>query len=144
LILICGLPGAGKTGLATRLASEMRAIRLCPDDWMVRLGINLWDEAIRERLEGQMWDLAQELLALGQSVILESGFWIRAERDEKRLRARELGAAVELRYLAVPLEERLRRIAARGAENPPITRLQMEAWAMLFQAPDPAELALFD
>lgn len=31
LILVCGLPRAGKTTLAVRLARDLRAIRLCPD-----------------------------------------------------------------------------------------------------------------
>lgn len=40
---------------------------------------------------------AQDLLASGAVVILENGFWQRPERDEKRLRARELGVAELLR-----------------------------------------------
>lgn len=39
LILVCGLPGAGKTTLARRLADEVPAVRLSGDEWMVALGI---------------------------------------------------------------------------------------------------------
>ncbi|WP_219502743.1 AAA family ATPase [Nonomuraea ceibae] len=53
LILLCGLPGAGKTTPARRL--ERRFSRH-----------------------------AEELLRLGQTVVLEFGFWTRAEREEKR------------------------------------------------------------
>jgi len=70
LILLCGLPGSGKTTLARRLADEVRAVRL------------------------------------------------RSDRDEKRLAARVLGAAVELHYLDVPTD--------------------------VFEPPEPDELALFD
>lgn len=77
LMLICGLPGAGKTTLAQRLAAEVPAIRLCPDEWMTHLGIDLY-EAVRERLERMSWLHAQDLLRLGVSVILESGFWLLA------------------------------------------------------------------
>ena len=148
LVLLCGLPGAGKTTLARQLARELPAVRLCPDEWMADLGIDLFDAETRDRLEGVFWRHAQELLRLGQSVILEFGFWGRAERDEKRAGARALGARVELRYLDVPLEELWRRIerrnAAGGRATAPITRAQLEEWAGLFQAPDAAELALFD
>lgn len=148
LILLCGLPGAGKTTLALRLADELPAIRLCPDEWLVSLGIDLRDEATRDKLEVIFWRHAQDLLRLGQSVILESGFWLRSDRDEKRLGARALGAAVELRYLATPLDELYRRLEARQAEGAwnttPITRAELERWASFFQAPDAAEMALFD
>lgn len=62
LILVCGLPGSGQTTLARRLEAEVPAVRLCPDDWLTALAIDLNDEPARERLEAQLWNLAQELL----------------------------------------------------------------------------------
>jgi predicted kinase len=148
LILLCGLPGSGKTTLARRLAADRPAVRLCADEWLAALGIDLFDLAARLRLERQFRRLAHDLLRLGRSVILESGFWLRADRDEQRLAARALGVAVELHYLAVPLAELHRRLEARNAAAPPatapITRELLELHAPLFEAPDRAELALFD
>ncbi|NRQ38746.1 AAA family ATPase [Nonomuraea sp. NN258] len=148
LILLCGLPGSGKTTLAKRLAREIPAVRLCPDEWMADLGIDLFDEQTRDRLERRFSMHAQDLLRLGQSVILEFGFWARSERDEKRLRARALGVPVELHYLAAPIDELCRRLEARnGAGEPgtvPVSRELLEEYVKFFQAPDDDELGLFD
>ena len=148
LILICGLPGSGKTTLAKQLAEEVPAVRLCPDEWKHDLGIDYYDEQGRVRLEKRLWQLGQELLGLGQSVILENGFWAREERDELRLAARSLGVAVELHYLEAPVDELWRRLEIRNEEGEPgtapIKREDLDTWAQQFEAPDAAELALFD
>ncbi|MFI7641804.1 AAA family ATPase [Nonomuraea sp. NPDC049400] len=148
LILLCGLPGSGKTTHAKRLAAELPAVRLCPDEWLAGLGIDPHDSEARARLERLLWEHARELLRLGQTVILEYGFWSRAERDELRLAARALGAAVELRYLGAPLEELHRRLEARNASGGwgtvPVSRAMLEEWATIFEPPDRAETALYD
>lgn len=142
LILICGLPGAGKTTLARRLATDLPAVRLCPDEWLSDLGADLFDVVARDRLERRFWVHAQELLRLGQPVILEFGFWSRAERDEKRLAARALGVPVELHYLTAPLDELVRRVAERGGVA--IPRALFEEYLPLFEPPTAEELTLFD
>ncbi|MEM6338151.1 MAG: AAA family ATPase [Bacteroidota bacterium] len=45
LVIICGLPGAGKTTHARRLERELDAVRFGPDEWMEALGMDLYDEA---------------------------------------------------------------------------------------------------
>jgi predicted kinase len=148
LILICGLPGSGKTTLAKQLALAVPAVRLSPDEWKHDLGIDYYDDTGRVRLEARLWRLAQELLGLGQSVIMENGFWAREERDDLRLAARVLDVAVELHYLAAPVDELWRRLEARNELAPPgaapIARDDLERWAQQFEAPDAPELALFD
>ena len=90
------------------------------------------------------WKFAQELLALGLTVIIEWGTWGRSERDTLRLRARALGAAVELHYLSAPADVLFDRIQRRGMENPPTERDALSQWFEMFQAPTPEEMALFD
>jgi predicted kinase len=69
LILICGLPGAGKTTFAKHLERELGAVRVCPDEWKYALGVDFYDEGFRVRLEKRLSALSQELLGLGQTVI---------------------------------------------------------------------------
>ncbi len=92
--------------------------------------------------------LAQEILSLGLSVVLDFRLWARAERDEMRSVARGLGVGVELHYLEVAAEELWRRIEVRNSAPPwdvePISRADLDEWAAMFQAPDSSELALFD
>lgn len=147
LVLICGLPATGKSTLARRLAAQLPAIRLDKDTWVTRLG-DVWDDDLRARVERLLWDLTQDLLGQGQSVILEWGHWARAERDEKRHGARALGAEVELHYLSAPIDELVRRAERRTATGEwtaaPITREHFATWATTFQPPDEEELRLFD
>jgi predicted kinase len=148
LILTCGLPGAGKTKLARQLAADRGAVRLTKDEWLTALGSSPWDEPTREKVEDELWRLAQEILRLGLSVVLDFGLWARIERDDMRAAARGLGVGVELHYLDAPTDELWRRIEARNSQPPwdsyPIRRADLEGWARLFQAPDAVELALFD
>lgn len=114
LIIVCGLPGAGKTTHATALAACRGAVRFCPNEWLAALALDLHDKDRRAR----KWALGQELLRQGCTVIIEWGTWARAERDVLRLGARALGAAVELHYLV--------------------------RWSALLEVPTADELALFD
>jgi predicted kinase len=144
LIIVCGLPGTGKTTRAIALAEETAGVRFSPDDWMDELSLNLWDEKPRAAIEALQWRLAQELLALGGTAIIEWGTWGRSERDALRTRARDLGAVVELVYLDAPLDLIFERIVRRNRESPPVTRANVAEWAASFQAPTAEELALYD
>ena len=147
-MLICGLPASGKSTLARELASKIPAIRLDKDSWVTQLGADVWDEQFRVLLEHQLWVLTQDLLARGQSVILEWGHWARVERDERRLGARALGVDVELHYVDAPLEELAERADRRTTSGEwtasPMTRAHFEEWATIFQPPDEEEFLLFD
>ena len=148
LILTCGLPGVGKTTLARQLAADRSAVCLTKDEWLTALGSSPWDTPTREKVEHELWHLAQAILRLGLSVVLDFGLWARIERDEMRSVARDLGVGVELHYLEVPTDELWRRIQARNSQPPwdshPIRRADVDGWLRLFQSPDAAELALFD
>lgn len=144
LIIVCGLPGSGKTTVAKALEEKLRAVRFAPDEWMSAISLDLWDEERRGRIEELQWKLGQRLLELGNSIVIEWGTWGRSERDRLRMGARAIGAGVELHYLNAPPEELFDRIQRRGMEHPPICREDLLRWVQQFQAPTAEEMALFD
>ena len=148
LVVITGLPGSGKTTLATELATSMPAIRMCPDDWMMSSGIDLWNDGVRGRIEQFQFDLALDLLRAGDNVVIEWGVWTRGEREALRDAARAIGAAVELRYVSAPIDELWRRIVERDLEgrwgSRSITRAELEDWSETYEPPTGEELATYD
>ena len=145
---MCGLPCAGKTTLAKQIEHERFALRLTPDEWITRLfGADLSLEALdaaRDPVETVLWDLAARILVLGVDVVLDFGFWSRAERDDFRSRAAQLGARSELHFLDVPEGELLTRLAARNAQLPPgtfwIDKDRLSLWTRRFEPPTADEL----
>ncbi|MDA0270522.1 MAG: AAA family ATPase [Chloroflexi bacterium] len=139
LHLICGLPGAGKSTLARQLERDLPALRLTKDEWMASIVGNGLSEPHRNAVEAVQLDIALRALRLGLDVILENGFWYRAERAEYRTRAEAVGAATRLHFLDVPRDELWRRLAARNAALPPdtfhISAEQLEEWWGLFEPP---------
>ncbi|GAA1440588.1 AAA family ATPase [Leifsonia poae] len=147
VILLCGLPGSGKTTFARRLERETGAIRFSTDEWMADLGLDYFD-TLRDNVQNRLDRLWAQLVERGLSVILEDGTWQRDERDEIRHIAERLGAGTELHYFDVPFDKLWRRLETRNANPPygtvPITREVLEDSRLRFQRPDQAEFSLFD
>lgn len=149
LHLICGLPCSGKTTLARRLERDLGALRLTPDEWHTRLfGQDVADpahDARHDAIEALLGEVAARALSLGVSVILDFGFWSRAEREGWRVRAAEWGAASEIHYLGATPAMLTERLAARNARQPTgafvIPEAQLAAWMALFEPPAGDELA---
>ena len=118
--LIHGYLGSGKTTLARRLEADLPALRFSHDEWMSRLYGEDPPEAEFSDLHSKVWTLMETLwprvLTLGLDVVLDLGFWRRAERDRARELALAAGADVRLYNLACPDQVAWARIEARNRD----------------------------
>ena len=144
MLLMVGLPAAGKTTRAKELAAANRALRLTPDHWMIPLFGDSMAGGKRFVLEGRLISVALQALRLGTSVMLDFGLWGRDERSALRWLARSAGAACQVVYLPVAKDVQLARIAHRQAMAPhqtfPMSEADVDQWREQFQVPDAAEL----
>jgi predicted kinase len=144
MLLMAGLPGAGKTTRAKQLAAVHRALRLTPDHWMIPLFGEPMADGKRFVLEGRLISVALQALRLGISVVLDFGLWGRDERSALRWLARSAGASCQVIYLPVDKDVQLARIAHRQAMAPhqtfPMSEADVDQWRQQFQIPDAAEL----
>jgi len=144
MLLVVGLPGAGKTTRAKELAAANRALRLTPDHWMIPLFGEPMADGKRFVLEGRLISIALQALRLGTSVVLDYGLWGRDERSALRWLAHSAGASCQVVYLPVDKDAQLARIAHRQATAPhqtfPMSEADVDQWREQFQVPDAAEL----
>lgn len=149
MVLIVGLPGAGKTSFARRLEEERKAIRLTPDEWMDALFQTSEVDGRRWVLESQMlWAVAARALELGVDVILDYGCWSEEERELFRTRAQQLGASAEIVVLDLPMEVLWERIEKRNTNLPAATfrvrREELDEWKSMFEVPTADEVQRWD
>ena len=116
--MIYGCLGAGKTTFAKSLEGKLNAVRFSNDEWMTRL---YGDDPPAERFAAHrqnVWDLAQSTwsrcLTVGVDVVLDFGFWARAERDAVRALVAVCDANHLLYELTCPEAEAWRRLEARN------------------------------
>ena len=119
--LIHGYLGAGKTTFARRLEVERRAVRFTPDEWMAGLfGEDPPENTFQRNLTNVLRlleDLWLRCLVLGVDVVLDYGFWRRAERNHVRAIVKNVGAEVALYRLTCPDEEARTRVGKRNLDE---------------------------
>lgn len=148
LHMLCGLPGSGKTVRARELETAGEGVLLNADSWVCRLFPDDAEAAARDErkvlVHELQWELAEQMLSTGVSVILDWGVWSRDERHHYRQRARELGADVRTIFLDEDIETLHERVANRNLDLPKETFIisaeELDEWAAIFEPPTQDEL----
>ena len=117
--LLFGAPGCGKTTFATRLSAQDRCVPLSHDDWIVGLlGPQPSSEDFQwfaAPVHELLWRQAEKIVRAGTDVVLDFGFWTRAERDAARARVQRMGARPVLYAFECTAEQAWGRISRRNA-----------------------------
>jgi len=131
LVLVGGLPGAGKSTLAARLADQLGAVLLSSDRLRKELaglapqapapaayGAGIYTPEHSRRCYAELLRRARELLARGESVVLDAS-WIRAgDRGLAAAVAEETHSEPVALRCTLPAGAAAERIATRGTATP--------------------------
>ncbi len=150
LILICGKLCCGKTTYAKRLAKEIQAVRLsCDDIMLVLFGKDLGDkhDDVAQRVQNFLIQQSLEIYEAGVSVIVDFGFWRKAQRKSITDLYAQAGITPEWHYIDIDDETWKRNIAKRNAvvmKNETLDYYVDEGLAhkceTLFEKPQPDEM----
>ena len=118
VMLLCGKICSGKTTYCNRLREMGRAVLLSCDEVESRLfhqSLGDRHDAVAADIKGYLRQKAAEIAAAGCNVVLDWGFWTRAERADISRFFQDQGVPYEWHYIAVSPEAWQRNIAARNA-----------------------------
>ena len=116
--LMYGFIGFGKTTIAKRIAKDTPAVRLCIDDFNVKLfGRNPYSDGFGKYIELNkelIWDITKETIANGIDVIIDSGgvSTIKRRTDELQ-RAKAITPNVVLHIIKCDMETARKRTLER-------------------------------
>ncbi len=148
LYILCGLPFAGKTTLAKRLAARFGFVHIDMDRINNTLGIGLNGEVITpeqwDRAYAEYYRQLEENLKVGHSVIFDTAAFTRSQRDTLRAIARRWHVPSQVIYLAVAEEEARRRWQENRAAGwrYDVRDEDFAQVAALFEPPAPDEYAI--
>ncbi|MFJ3302816.1 AAA family ATPase [Streptomyces sp. NPDC086549] len=125
VVLMCGLPGAGKTTYAMELVrrgfarlsiDEVVWQRLGQRDAGLVLGAKAFDQ-LKEEVRRQQRQELVELMLAGRDVVVDYSFWSRAARDDYKALIESHGCRWELVHLKADRTTLERRLEVRNSEE---------------------------
>ena len=148
LHFMCGKAGAGKSTVASTVASENNAILISEDVWLARLfgdQMKTFNDYIHfsKKLKTVVGPLARDLLSHGHSVVLDFQANTKVGRSWFRSIYEEARSAHVLHFVQTSDQVCLQRIEKRNAERPEgshhLSKQDFEYVSSFFEAPEQAE-----
>ncbi|MDB5238151.1 MAG: ATP-binding protein [Candidatus Kaiserbacteria bacterium] len=140
--LLCGLPGSGKSTYAKEQEARGLVRLILDEELFKRFGREFPSEMYSEyeaKTKAELKYVLQENIAGSKSVILDYGFWKKAEREEYKQLIETLGAQWRLLYFKIPttiLKERLQvRNHTDLVNNHQIDDSLLDTFSSEFEAP---------
>lgn len=126
--LLCGKIASGKTTYAKTLCEQKNAVILSIDDVMLQL----YDEClgqqrhqeVMKRINAYFFTLIPQLFKQGLNVVLDYGYWTKAERTWITSQCVLHDYPYEMHYITVQEEVRLARLQQRNEKNKTINNRQ--------------------
>lgn len=153
VIMTCGKICSGKSTYARSLRDRDKAVILSVDEiTLALLGQQAGDKLDEyvEKLERYLFDKSVEIVRTGINVILDWGFWTKAERDYAKGFYKSQGIDCEFHYIDISDEEWRARVDKR---NTAVSSGELGAYivdenlaaksAAIFEAPDRSEIAVW-
>src|SRR5262245_57096353 len=149
--LISGLPCSGKTTYATALRADLACPLFSLDRWLITLFGQYaitsvgHEEHTRRVLACRelIWDCAAELLRRSVDVILDDGFFLRANRRRYAGLATAAGARTRIHFIDTPIDVIRARLERRNSKLPPfnfcIEPETLRGFEALFEVPSEAD-----
>lgn len=143
LYIICGFLGAGKTTYSQKLAKEMGAVNLNPDEYCMKLFTQEeyeqnWNECFSKTID-YLWEKVNEYAKQKKSVIFDMGFWTKQSRYEAAEKAKQSGFLPIIHYLYASEKILKERISKRKGAIADYNLKHFDELKMQFEEPDNSE-----
>ena len=115
--LICGASCSGKTHLAKQLSMGKNAVILSCDEIendLFQKNLGSAHDEMAERIHSYLLKKAAEIISHGTNVILDWGFWRKADRENTSNYFKTLSIPYEWHYMDTSSEQRSKNIESRN------------------------------
>lgn len=119
VIMICGKICCGKTTYAKPLLKSEKAVLLSCDEISLALfeeGLGEKHDEVMKKIKEYLYAKSLEIIDVGTSVVLDWGFWSKADRERAREFYRQNGIDCELHYIDISDRQWLKNTEKRNKE----------------------------